>query len=440
MATRYPASRRPRARTTTALCLMVASLLAFAAPARADAPHVPGQVMVQFERGTALEEQRTLAQRIAGGLAPQGEVGLARTSVVETDPGQSVAEAVRQLRAAGRVEYAGPDYLLESQDLLPLDPLFGDKQWALREIQAPAAWDISTGDPATKVAVLDTGVASHPDLNPNLWINHAEYDGGRSTNGIDDDRNGYVDDWGGWNSYKQNGTWQDTLGAHGTGVSGIVAAVGNNGKGGSGVAWKASIVPIQADNLPAGRGGYPSSSVIRAINYAAHGAKAKVISMSIGSYTADPLMSQAITNASNSLIVAAAGNDGKDVDVEPSYPCSYPQSNVICVGATDQDSRLAIWDATHTSNYGDQNIDLAAPGKDILTTGIFNRYTMMWGTSSATPMVSGVAALLYSRMPTATPSQIRNMILSSVDPKPALAGKVATGGRLNAYRALSLTR
>ncbi len=139
-----------------------------------------------------------------------------------------------------------------------------------------------------------------------------------------------------------------------------------------------------------------------------------------------------IIDASPAVVVCAAGNNASSIDDDPLYPASYNSTNIISVSATDQDDRLASF-----SNFGPNSVDLAAPGTNILSTYLNGNYAPMWGTSMATPHVSGVAALVKAKNPSLTSVQIKNIILSSVDVNTSLSGKVASGGRLNAYKAVA---
>ena len=292
------------------------------------------------------------------------------------------------------------------------------------DIDAPEAWDITTGNSDVVVAVIDTGIDyDHPDLAANIWINPGEIPG----NGMDDDSNGYVDDVHGWNFVKNNKNPDDDHG-HGTHVAGIIGAVGNNSIGVAGVAWNVKLMPLKVLDR---RGRGFTSDVIEAINYAAH--RADVINLSLGSNNFSQGMKDAIANAS-ALVVAAAGNDGNNNDETPSYPASYDLDNIIAVAATNHKDKL-----TGFSNYGATSVDLAAPGNLIASTYRGGRYAYMSGTSMATPHVSGGAALVMAAFPelNVDQDQVKDQILGGVDPIPSLQGITVTGGRLNAFNSLN---
>ena len=301
------------------------------------------------------------------------------------------------------------------------------------DIDAQAAWNLTTGSSNVVIAVVDSGVDwQHPDLAANIWTNSREIAG----NGIDDDHDGFVDDVHGYNFAGNSGNPMDDNG-HGTHVAGTIAAVGNNGTGVTGVAWSSSIMPLKF--LSDDGSGYTSDAV-RAINYATmerttYGVNVRVINMSWGGGAYSDALAQAIQSAGDAgiLCVAAAGNNGRNNDVTASYPSSYSATNLLAVAATDNRDNLASF-----SNYGATSVDLAAPGVGIVSTYIGNRYVSLSGTSMATPQVSGVAALAWALDPNATVADVKNAILNGVDHVASLSGKVLSGGRLNAYHTLQL--
>ena len=220
------------------------------------------------------------------------------------------------------------------------------------DIDAPEAWEISTGSNSVVVAVIDTGVQyTHSDLSANIWNNTDEIPG----NALDDDGNGYVDDVRGWNFVNNTSETMDDN-SHGTHVSGTIGAVGNNAIGVAGVNWQVKIMPLKAFD----RGGYGrTSDIITAIEYAnANGAS--VISNSWGGAPEDQALNDTIA-ASPVVVVCAAGNFGADNDKNAFYPASYSSTNIISVAATEENDALAYF-----SNYGLNSVDLAAPGINIL--------------------------------------------------------------------------
>jgi subtilisin family serine protease len=221
-----------------------------------------------------------------------------------------------------------------------------------KDIDAPEAWDRNKGSMSTVVAVVDSGVAwDHPDLSPNIWSNADEIAG----NGVDDDGNGKIDDVRGWDFVDGDNNPWDYEG-HGTHVAGTIAARGNNGVGVTGVAWQASIMALRAADA---LGFASNATVTDAFTYAAANG-ARVVNASLGGFAQSQAMSDAIADNPSTLFVVAAGNDERDNDATPDYPCNYTAANLICVAATDNKDALASF-----SNYGVTSVDLAAPGVDI---------------------------------------------------------------------------
>jgi len=334
---------------------------------------------------------------------------------------------------------AEPDRVVRSTST-PNDPYFA-QQWGLHnvgqtvggdpgsndaDIDAPQAWDVTTGDAGVVVADLDTGMQwTHPDLAANVWTNSGEIAG----NGIDDDGNGYVDDVRGWDFYDDDADPDDTSG-HGTHTAGTIGAVGDNGIGVAGVAWRCRLMPLR---FLGPQGGYTSDAVL-ALQYAVqNGARISNNSWGGGGYS--QILHDAIdaSRSAGHLFCAAAGNNGANIDASPFYPASYALPNVISVAATDNDGARASF-----SNYGVGSVDLGAPGVQIASTYPGSAYVYMSGTSMATPHVAGVAALLLARNPGWTGEQVRDRILATVRPAASMTGVTASGGILDAAAALGV--
>jgi subtilisin family serine protease len=350
------------------------------------------------------------------------------------------------LKKLARFSYLEPDFALWSAATVSNDT-YASNLWGLHntgqsggtpdaDIDAPEAWDLARGDGSVVVGVIDSGVDySHPDLQANVWINRGEIAG----NGLDDDGNGYRDDVRGWDFYNNDADPMDDNG-HGTHVAGTIAAAGNNGAGVVGVNWNAKVMALKF----LGADGTGSlSAAVGAINYATtmssqYGVNIKLTnnSWSGGGYSSTLYDAIRRSGQTGMLFVAAAGNGGADGvgdnnDSLPTYPAGYELPNVLSVAATDHNDALGSF-----SNYGSASVDLAAPGVNILSTTPGGGYGYSNGTSMAAPHVSGVAALAWSYAPAASADAVRSAILGGVDAKGSLAGKVATGGRLNADNTL----
>ncbi len=366
----------------------------------------------------------------------------------------SVEEAVRRANEDPRVEFAEPDYIVHTLETIPNDPLFF-QMWGLSttgcltcdpsiaspNIDATRAWDVTTGSDDVVAVVLDTGVdLKHADLAANAWVNPFEI----ADNGVDDDGNGLVDDINGWSFFDgSNRTFRDNgEDLHGTHVAGSIGAVGNNGIGVTGVAWHVKIMSLKFLGGPKGSG--PTSNAVKGINYAIdmrrRGVNVRVINASWGGGSDSLALRQAIQDANNAgiLFVCAAGNDGANIDETPDFPSSYAgeYSNTISVGAVNASGNFASF-----SNYGHQNVSLAAPGVSILSTipTSSGGYGSLSGTSMSTPYVSGIAVLLWAHEPDLSPTAVKQRIIDTSEPLPSLVSLVARSGRASAYDALTNT-
>ena len=397
--------------------------------------YTTAQVIVKFKPGiqqTAINEINAFKQSLGASVQ-----STTKTLGIEcwTITGCSVADAIATCSKNPLIEYAEPNYLLSINTTIPNDPNF-NQLWGLNntgqtggtldaDIDAPEAWDISTGNKVV-VGVIDTGVDyTHADLKDNMWTNPGETPG----NGIDDDGNGYIDDYYGYDFINNDGDPLDDH-SHGTHVAGTIAAKGNNGIGVIGVAPQAKIMALKIFNA---NGNTDSFSAIKAIEYSTTmGVKLTNNSWGGGGYSQTLYDAIAAAGKAGQLFIASAGNSGSNNDTNPSYPASYNLDNIIAVANTNQNDQLS-----GTSNYGSTSVDLGAPGSSIYSTIPGGGYSFKSGTSMAAPHVSGVAALLFSQNPGLSYLDVKNKILNSVDPIPALQGKTVSGGRLNAYKALT---
>jgi subtilisin family serine protease len=308
------------------------------------------QLVVRFAQGIEARDRAALARE--HGTVLERDLRVANLAVVAVPNGESVSAAAESLEREPGVLYAARNYVRELAAQIPNDPRWGEL-WGMGRINAPEAWDDTTGSELVTVAVVDTGIAdTHPDLVDNIWLNAAE-----DVDGIDDDGNGYIDDVQGWDFVAEDRNPSDQSG-HGTHVAGTIGARGNNGTGVAGVNWRVKLIALRAGS----DAGLADSDIIAAFRYAcAKGAK--VINGSFGGPGGSPALRDAITACPSALFVFAAGNDGLDNDQDPSYPCAYEAANILCVAASGGDDALPEW-----SSYGATSVDLAAPGVSILST------------------------------------------------------------------------
>ncbi len=407
---------------------------------------VPGEILVSLEERADRRDLGRLNR--ASGAVTEENLPNSDVNLVDLPRGLTVAEAVRAYEADPDVEYAEPNFRV-FPTATPNDTYYARNLWGLNntgqtiagragtpdaDIDAPEAWDTTTGSAGTVVAVIDEGMdVNHPDLRDNVWANPGEVAGNR----VDDDRNGYVDDVNGYDFANNDASVYDGTGDdHGTHVAGTIAAVGNNSTGVTGVSWDAQLASLKFLGATSGT----TLDAIEAVNYAvAEGIKISNNSWGGGGYSQGLRDAIARADAQGHIFIAAAGNGGSDGrgdnnDSTPHYPSSYDVPNVVAVAATDNRDALGTF-----SNYGPRSVDLAAPGVDIASTLPANSYGYYSGTSMATPHVSGVAALLKSRTPTLDDAQMKGRLLNTVDKKSNLTNRVLTGGRLNAQKALAAT-
>lgn len=350
---------------------------------------------------------------------------LAGVEVVRAPAGK-LAETVAKLNADPDVEYAEADGPVQAQSS---DPFFSS-QWALENMDVPEAWALTRGDGQT-VAVVDTGgELAHVDLAGQFASNPGESGNGKESNGIDDDGDGYVDDYQGWDFVDGDNTPEDQNG-HGTHVTGVIAALSDNGTGIAGVAPEAKAVELRV--LDSTGSGFDSDVAV-AFDYAGD-KRIPIVNASLGGGYSQTV-EDAIAAHPDTLYVVAAGNDAADNDQAQTaeYPCALPEANVICVGASDQNDGPANF-----SNFGASSVDIFAPGVNIVSTydASPTAYANMSGTSMATPQVSGVLALMRSANPALTPAQLKSLLLSSGDPRAALSGLSATSMRVNGAQAVT---
>ncbi|MBY0553317.1 S8 family serine peptidase [bacterium] len=334
------------------------------------------------------------------------------------------------------IKHVDNDYRIQIRGEEEVNQLANDFQteslnWGPQKIGAPQVWAQGHEGSGVIVGVIDGMVdVNHSQLSSNIAVNTSEV----PNNGIDDDQNGFIDDYKG---IKVNaGANIASQNRHGTHVAGIVVADQSLGPA-AGVAQRAKVLPAQ---FIGNDGGGSIGDAIIALNYVANRG-AKIINMSWGldACVAVPNLQATLQqlNSRGILLVTAAGNGdsrgvGINMDITPSYPSAYNFSNQLNVAASTTANFLIGF-----SNYGKKSVHVAAPGVSIYSTTPNNQVETMSGTSMAAPMVSGAAALLWSAEPTATAAQIKSAILQSVDRNPSSVLEVYSGGVINVEHALS---
>lgn len=427
-------------------------------------PHVANELIICFDQqwmGGARSanpnlvmrrQKNTLHDRMKTRL--RKELRLINADVITIPRGADIQDIARRYAQMPGVSYVQPNYLLKAVGL-PDDPRFpnvpsslpapGDQiMWGLHttaqngspipsdthfdsDIDAAEAWEVSTGSNNVIVAVIDTGVDyNHPDIAANMWTNPGEING----NGIDDDGNGYVDDYYGYDFENNDGDPFDDH-YHGTHCAGTVGAVGDNGIDVAGVNWNVKIMALKF--LDAGGFG-DTVNAIDCVDYAdMMGAMISSNSWGGGGYNAGLRSAIEAAGLNGHLFIAAAGNDADNADITPHYPAAYDLDNIMSIAAWDKNEQLASF-----STYGATTVDLAAPGVGIWSLQDGGGIQPLNGTSMATPHVSGVAALLQGLRSDADGLQIKQWIMDGVTPHPNLTGRCVTGGRLNAVEPIRL--
>ena len=443
------------------------------APVRGQQPaRLPGELLVSLlpPATPALLAERFAAEQPSVKLHPERKVAtLLNIWLLKTGADEfSERTALEWLRRQPEVRAAQYNHLLEERfsppELTPNDPLFAS-QWhhvntgagggvANADFDSDLAWDITTGGLTPEgdtivIAIIDGGIEyTHEDLSGNMWRNRHEIPG----DSIDNDGNGYTDDFLGWNVYSQTDNINGLSTGHGTPVSALIGAKGNNGKGISGVNWNVKLMFVAGNS--------EESAILSAYDYVLNARKrynssngqqgAFVVAVNcswgitFGQPSEAPLWCAAFDSlgAAGILGVAATANMALDVDVAGDLPTACPSNYLISVTSltnTDHKAANAAW--------GAQNIDLGAYGKDVYSAGANNSYNTYMGTSFAAPQVSGAIGLLYSAscsnlaaMAKANPAVAalwaKELLLQSVTPNNDLAGKTLTGGRLNLFSLL----
>lgn len=418
--------------------------------------YVEGDILVMLREGIAPEAVVRDLREVDGtrtGLIMVQEVSAPMRAWLLHFDAQTIAQQVmlRAVRDHAGVQLAQNNHLVKER-ALPDDPQFGD-QWHHTNINSSAAWDISTGGVTATgdtivVCIIERSDLSLPDIAANAWHNHEEIPG----NSIDDDGNGYVDDYRGWNTPNGNDDVYATN--HGTQVAGMIGAVGNNGVGVVGANWNVKMMPVAY-------GGVQEAQVVAAYTYplvmrrryndsnGATGAFVVVTNASWGIDNGQPADSPLwcamfdTLGTEGVLSCGSTANNNVDVDLVGDMPTACPSDFMISVTATD------VGDNRTFSGYGLTTIDVGAPGAAVLTTNQAGGFSPANGTSFASPLTAGVVALLYSAPcpslmalvqadPSAGALQVRDLLFDGVDEVGNLPGTIVTGGRINAGTSMQL--
>jgi len=366
----------------------------------------------------------------------------------------SQEEMIAQLKKEGTVEGVQPNSRADFRSTYPNDPVFPD-QWHLDKIQAFEAWDVTTGGVTPNgdtivIAIMDRGCdILHEDIAPNLWVNRQEIPG----DGIDNDLNGYTDDY--YGVHIKNGDDDHPNIVHGCAVAGLAGAKGDNGLGVSGIMWNTRLLQISGaefvDEIIEGyyytykmRKDYDDSNGAEGAYIVVHNYSAGISRQFCDVYPTWKSMYDSLGTV-GILSVGATVNEDWNVDQIGDMPTTCPSDFLLTVTSTDRND-----DKVEDAGFGTTHIDIGAPGTDIVSTRPNNEYgDVMEGTSWATPIVVGAVGLLYSAPcinfsalvsndPPAAALQIKEILIQSAEKSPSLQNKILSGGRLDIYNALLL--
>ena len=415
------------------LFILLAANFVFAQKTSAKT-YVEGELLVKYKNGTASAAAFEINSQIGANVIEEfPEIGWQRVKIPASS---SFDKAFSLYKSNAEVEFVQPNFYYHLL-ATPNDSQFGTL-YGMQKISALSAWDLTTGSSAVVVADIDTGLKyTHEDLAANAWRNSDEI----PNNNIDDDGNGFVDDYYGYDFFYNDSDPIDDAGGHGTHTAGTIGAVGNNALGVVGVNWNVKIMAIKIYS-PNGNDS-TSAMLINAYNYVRmmknRGVNIRITNNSYGGCGEACGYDQATKDALDAmgdagiLNVFAAGNSNSNNETTPFYPASYTSPGVLAVAASDSNDNKAGF-----SSYGATSVDVAAPGVNILSTWSTSNsaYATISGTSMATPHTAGAAALLSAYNPNLSPASIKATLMNTVDVLPQWNGIVKTGGRINLARAL----
>ncbi|HWO29326.1 MAG TPA: S8 family peptidase, partial [Candidatus Acidoferrum sp.] len=384
------------------------------------------RILVKFRHGMSVSA-KTSVHASMGARSLKQYTAVRDLEAVAIPASLDIRAALSSYRRRPEVEYAEPDYTVHLSST-PNDPLF-PQMWNLLntgqnggtpgdDVGATLAWSLSTGNHNVVIATIDTGIDyTHPDLIPNLFHDTSV------CNGIDDGTNGC---YGISTVYYTSSPFDDN--GHGTHVSGIIGAAGNNNLGVVGINWNVQLLSCKfLDSTGSGQ----TSDAISCLDYVLqmknNGYNIVATNNSWGGVEYSQALNDAIEAQEQAgiLFIVAAGNEFANNDVVSAYPANTALPNVISVAATTRTDALAVF-----SNTGRHTVHLGAPGQEILSTLPGNNYGVLSGTSMATPQVTGAIALLAAQNPSVDWHGLKNLILSGGDSRASLAQTVS-GKRLN---------
>ncbi|MGF1565017.1 MAG: S8 family serine peptidase [Flavobacteriales bacterium] len=448
---------------------MAAVLFVFALVLATNAQNfIPGEIIVMAHKGVRPETiTGQIARSTGGAIRLEVEQELAKSAgiyllTVNADAA-TTQSILRQVQNLKEVRAAQLNYTVTMRETLPNDPEF-NAQWHHRntgqtggtagaDVSTTEAWDITTGGQTADnddivVCIIEGANMNHPDLAPNHWINTQEI----PDNGIDDDGNGYVDDYFGWNPDANND--EIFSGNHGTNVAGMIGARGNNALGATGANWDVKMMVVTVGSLTTANvlASYGYAYDMRVLYNTTNGAQGAFVVATNSSWGIDnanaanfPVWCEFYDTMGEAGILScgATANNNVNIDQVGDMPTACTSPYMVAVTASNHN------DVRTFSGFGVVSIDVAAPGESVRTTSGTSGYTTTSGTSFATPLTAGVIALLYSipcqsfidlvkSNPQAGADMVRNALYDGVDLIPNLAAEVATGGRINAFASMNL--